>query len=188
VGRLGRVRRPGADTADTGKVQRRWEDDAKGSSRGRPAAEVDGTVRIGIRRGFSRGGDVRSAHAEGASSVATAILTVIIIGGVLAVAVPGTATVTTRVLLEPCVNFFRVARIAATFDNHADDQCETNKGDDPDDAEGHAHASLVFPKAFGGSGRCWTGTIGGQTEGVRAQGGGAGGSADGRYSSRLVGI
>jgi len=191
VGWLGRVR--SADgTADTGEVQRRRENDAEGRSRGRPAAEVDRTVRIGVRRGGSHGGragNVRSAHTVGASAVATAILTIIVIGGggVLAVAVPSTAAVTTRVLLEPCVDFFRVARIAVPFDNHADDQYESDRDDDSDYAEGHANASFVCEKTFGGSGRCWTGTIGGGSKGVREQAG-RGATAEGRYSSRLVGI
>jgi hypothetical protein len=54
--------------------------------------------------------------------VATTKWTVIVIGGVLTVAVPVTATLTTRVFLEPFVDFFRVARIAAPFENHTDDQ------------------------------------------------------------------
>jgi len=193
VGSLGRVLSAAA-TADTGEVQRRREDDAEGRSRVWPAAEVDGTVRIGVKRGGSRGGrggDVRGAHTVGASAVATAaaILTVIIIGGVLAVAVPVTTAVTTRVLLEPFVDVFRVARLAVPFDNHADGQCESDHNDDSDDAEGHANASFVREKTFGGSGRCWTSTHGGQTEGIQEGAGrGAAGTAEGRYTSRLVGI
>lgn len=187
VGCPGRVWR---GTADTGEVQGRWEDDAEGRSRARPAAEVDVTVGISIRRGVTRGSDLRSAHSVWASesAVGTALWTVIIIGGVLTVTMPGTAAVTTRVLLEPCIDFFRVARRAVPFDNHANDQYESDEDDDSDDAEGHANAGFVCEKTRGG--RCWSGTIGGHgAEGVRrVQAGRAGATAEVRYSSRLVGI
>lgn len=197
VGRLARVR----STTGTGGVHRRRGDDAVRVL----LAIVDGTVRIGVRRGGSHGGrgrDIRSARCIAASAILTVIviaasvLTVvatvgvlIIVAGVLAVAVPAAAAVTGRVLVEPFVDFSRLARIAVPSENRADAKYESETADDSDDGEGHADAGFVCEKAFRGGARCWIGQYGGRGTGDAWEGvGPGGGTAEGRYTTRLEGI